>query len=1006
MDYQTFIEQLPELYENWGMPEVQPKLARFQQVKDQVAGMTTANVMQLLNFAVACLEPDEIYCEIGTYQGTTLIGALLNHPERLAYAVDNFTEFDETGESEQKLFENLSQFGLVDQVFFCNQDFEDFFLDLREVDTESKIGVYLYDGAHDYRSTLLGLLLVRPFLADQALIILDDANWKTVQQASWDFLANSPEAQILLELFTPVPRFPSFWNGLQLLTWDRSRSKNYSAEVFSQHRYSEVKQAIYQVQLFEQRQESLEIVYREAIDLHEQRYLAEAEKKYREYLLWQSQNAGAWLRLGRLYYEGENYTEAYRAVSKSLELDASNGYAIYLFGCVLERLNQVQAAINAYEAALQIEPSLTDAYNNLGNLLRQKDEIEAAKRLYEKAIALSPEFFGPYLNLGNLLLEQGELAAAIAAYEAAQTRQPDNLDIRQNLQVAIAAQDNPAKYHLEFANSFYQSQRYRTASKHYQAYLELVAGSESVYLNLGDCLWQLHQEEAAIAQLKAGLQRFPLSEALHYEFILKLNEVGDPTAAIAQAIQASEQLPQSYTLKLLKALILPIIYDTPEEIDFYHQRYLRELQKLVQTTDLSTPEKCREARLATARFSTFYLTYQNYNMLEPQQLYGELMHRIMAANYPEWVQLLALPPVEKKIRVGYVSQYMHSYSGTLWLTGWFQYADPEQFEIYCYYTGNQPDVITEKFKQYSHVFHHFPGNLAATCQQILSDRLHILVFPEIGMDPLTVQLAALKLAPIQCTAWGHPVTSGLPTIDYYLSCELMEPANPQAHYSETLIQLPNLGIAYPKPDVPPVTKNRSAFGLREDATIFLCCQAPFKYLPQHDYFLTQIARQVPSAQFVFIRADMLKPRLERAFAEAGLRMEDYCVFLPPQPRKDYLILNQLSDVYLDTLGFTGGNTTLDAIACGLPVVTCAGPFMRGCLSSGILTLLGVTETIAPTEAAYIDIAVKLATDQDWRQTLSTQMLQQCDRVFDDRACVTALEQTYRQLIDTFHQAST
>jgi hypothetical protein len=121
MDYQRFIDQLPNLYENWGEDSVRPKSERFQQALDQVEGMTTANVMQLLNFAVECMEPDEIYCEVGSYQGSTLIGALLDHSERMAYAVDNFAEFDPAGENLEKLIDNLSKFNLQDQVYFCNQ---------------------------------------------------------------------------------------------------------------------------------------------------------------------------------------------------------------------------------------------------------------------------------------------------------------------------------------------------------------------------------------------------------------------------------------------------------------------------------------------------------------------------------------------------------------------------------------------------------------------------------------------------------------------------------------------------------------------------------------------------------------------------------------------------------------------------------------------------------------------------------------------------------------------
>jgi predicted O-linked N-acetylglucosamine transferase (SPINDLY family) len=63
-----------------------------------------------------------------------------------------------------------------------------------------------------------------------------------------------------------------------------------------------------------------------------------------------------------------------------------------------------------------------------------------------------------------------------------------------------------------------------------------------------------------------------------------------------------------------------------------------------------------------------------------------------------------------------------------------------------------------------------------------------------------------------------------------------------------------------------------------------------------------------------------------------------------------------SDVFLDTLSFSGGHTTFDAVACNLPIVTCAGEFMRGRQSCGILKMLGVTNTIAQNEAEYIEIA--------------------------------------------------
>jgi predicted O-linked N-acetylglucosamine transferase (SPINDLY family) len=266
------------------------------------------------------------------------------------------------------------------------------------------------------------------------------------------------------------------------------------------------------------------------------------------------------------------------------------------------------------------------------------------------------------------------------------------------------------------------------------------------------------------------------------------------------------------------------------------------------------------------------------------------------------------------------------------------------------------------------------------------------------MNPQTLQIAALRLAPIQCVAWGHPVTSGLPTMDYFLSSELMESEKAQDHYSETLIRLPNIGVSYPKPYIPTVTKTRADFQLRDDAVIYLCCQAPFKYLPHYDFVFAEIARRVPQSQFLFLRGHLLKPRLNRAFAEVGLKSEDYCVFRTIPERFDYLMINLLSDVYLDTFSWSGGNTTLEAIACNLPVVTCPGEFMRTRHSDSFLKLLGVTDTIAQNEVEYIEIAVKLGLDPTWRRHVADRMNERHNYLYDDKACIAGLEAFYKQVV--------
>ncbi|MBD2597855.1 hypothetical protein H6G74_26540 [Nostoc spongiaeforme FACHB-130] len=557
----------------------------------------------------------------------------------------------------------------------------------------------------------------------------------------------------------------------------------------------------------------------------------------------------------------------------------------------------------------------------------------------------------------------------------------------------------------DLANRLFQIRNWQGVIAQYQKLLELQINNLEIYRNLIHCYRSSQQTEAYYTTLHQAIALYPTEGSLHFSLIIDLRRDGRTQEAIVSAEHACICLPDDYTFKLLKYLTVPSIYNYVDEIDFYRQRYTQGLQDLIAQTSLNTLEEKTNAFNGIGRLTNFYLSYQAQNDRDLQRQYGQLVHDIMAANYPQWVAPLSMPKLQpqQKIRIGYLSHYLHSYSGTLWLTGWLRYCNHQDFEIYCYYTGNDPDPVTEQFQEYSDIFHHIPYNLPGVCEQVIADNLHILVFPEIGMNPQTMQIAALRLAPVQCVAWGHPVTTGLPTIDYFLSSELMEPENAQEHYSEKLIRLPNIGVSYPKPYIPPIIKTRSDFHLPDDAVIYLCCQAPFKYLPQYDFILAEIASRVPQAKFVFLRGTLLRSRLERAFAAIGLISEDYCVFLNIPERLDYLMINLLSDVYLDTFTWSGGNTTLEAIACNLPVVTCPGEFMRGRHSDSFFKMLGVTETIAANEAEYIDIAVKLGLDSTWRNHIAEKISQRHHLLFDDQACVTGLENFYRQIVEAhFH----
>jgi CRISPR-associated protein Csy1 len=270
---------------------------------------------------------------------------------------------------------------------------------------------------------------------------------------------------------------------------------------------------------------------------------------------------------------------------------------------------------------------------------------------------------------------------------------------------------------------------------------------------------------------------------------------------------------------------------------------------------------------------------------------------------------------------------------------------------------------------------------------IRADELDVLIYPELGMDVTSFALAALRLAPRQYAAWGHPVTTGHSTIDGFFTCAAMEPEGCEAHYTERLIKLPGIGTRYFRPTVPK-DATRSQLGLPDDRKLLLCPQSLFKIHPDNDDLFARVLAESPKAQLILFAGrhpavtDQYMRRLMRACDQYGVRIRERTRVLPPLPHEDFLRVNLVCDAMLDTLHWSGGNTSLDALACGLPIVTLPGAYMRGRQSAGMLSLLGIPELIARDEGDYARIAARLIAEVGWQRELAQRIAGARDSLFD------------------------
>jgi predicted O-linked N-acetylglucosamine transferase (SPINDLY family) len=132
-------------------------------------------------------------------------------------------------------------------------------------------------------------------------------------------------------------------------------------------------------------------------------------------------------------------------------------------------------------------------------------------------------------------------------------------------------------------------------------------------------------------------------------------------------------------------------------------------------------------------------------------------------------------------------------------------------------------------------------------------------------------------------------------------------------------------------------------------------------------------------------------RLDAVLAAHDMKVGERRIVLPVLPHEDYLRVNRLCDLMLDSLYWSGGNTSLDALACGLPLVTLPGSFMRGRQSMAMLRLCGLDELVAADVADYLRIASRLGGDREWRTALRERLAQAVDAVFGRDDPIKSLE---------------
>lgn len=395
--------------------------------------------------------------------------------------------------------------------------------------------------------------------------------------------------------------------------------------------------------------------------------------------------------------------------------------------------------------------------------------------------------------------------------------------------------------------------------------------------------------------------------------------------------------------------------------------------------DRCDPEEIAQALLIA---TDYHLHYQPGPLLQERRRYAALVSRLAHAAWAP--PIVAMRPRTTRRRIGFVSAFFRRHSVMKVARELIASLCTDDFEVLIYHLDDAEDAWTLDLKQRVSGYRggtHRPEHWLVTIAQDAPD---VLVYLDIGQNPLAQILPAYRLAPVQIAFWGHPLTSGYSTIDWFVSADEIECVDAQDHYSERLYRLAGLGTCYAMPP------SGAGVAGKDGEVRFLLAQNILKIKPGMDETLARIAAQAPQARFHILPhvrahvAEALRQRMDRTFTRHGLRAETFVRMQTHISEPDFVALASSCDLNLDTPDWSGGISTFDLLAQDLPTLTCPAKTFRSRQSAALLRRMGLESLIVDDMDQYVSQAVAMATQRDLRASLRQCVKQRKHLVFEDR----------------------
>ncbi|MGA8260563.1 MAG: tetratricopeptide repeat protein [Arenicellales bacterium] len=669
-------------------------------------------------------------------------------------------------------------------------------------------------------------------------------------------------------------------------------------------------------------------------------------------------------RAQELYREGK-FIESVGAFRSAIEESPDYAPLHTGLGAVLHRLGRLPEAESALRRALELDSRSHVAHDNLGVVLRLLGRRDEAVTHHKRALKLAPKYPRAHANYGLALEQSGRTEDAEAEFHRA-------LDLDDSMTAALCGLGRIHRWRARHAD----------AEIVFRKALSLEPERLTAITGLADVLSATGRHAEALRLYRKATRLAP------HNVNIRLALAG----GLSSAARDHEALSLYRRLERAGIGGVPVLFGKASALSNLG-RY-RAALRLYRRTLALEPD-------SAGMRSAYFFTLHACAFDSPRATLRELR---------KWESTHGAPPAlkyrkhrrdpdpDRPLRVGYISPDLRLHVVRQFFEPVMRVHDPERFELYCYAEVSNPDFATETLRAFADRWYPtFRVSDEDVARQIDRDRIDVLV--DLAGHTANHRLGVMtyRPAPVQATYLGYFGSTGLTSIDYWITDPVLHPPDTTEPATETIHRLPRCSFCYGVPAHARLRTDR-----RGDArpVTFGCFNNVSKVSLDVVDAWAEILRGSGDSRLVLkdrrFAFGPVRRTWRRRFERRGIAPERI-ELLPSSPHPEYMQAYNAIDIALDPFPRTGGTTTCDALWMGTPVVTLAGERYVERLSATKLTAVGATELITSSAESYIDKALELAADPDLRaQYHGTLRRRMADSpLCDPLSLARALEEAYR-----------